>query len=390
MKATHKHLMAGAAALALLAPQAGQAAPDAYMIGLSVDITGPSAPDSGPTADALRIYFDRVNAQGGINGKPVKIEVRDNQSQPARAGADAKSFASDEDVILIINSALSSTYEPVMTEGRRAGVPVLFAGGVCPKEVFPPADPLMFCTSSYAAEKDTEFAANYIHEASGGKAILGTISTAIPLSRAGIEHGISVAEKKGIKVVAHETIPPPTPNYAPFATKLKETKMDWGLTWGPWIVQIRIFEALRQLGWDGKLMAYGHLISEDEMLRLKDPGLLLFRTSSMFSDGQPIHKEVMAAAEGKTKFPTTYMSEGWVAGQAIEAALKKVAWPPTRAKMQEAMNDVTIDTKGLRGQPIVWTKTNHFRTESAYRVYAWSKDDNKPKAIKDWVKVDIK
>jgi len=382
-------LLAAAALLALVTP-APVAAADAFMIGITADITGPNGIDGGPTADALRIYFDRVNAQGGINGKPVKLDVRDNQSQGARAGADAKSYTSDDDIVLIVNASLSPTYEPIMTESRRAGMPVLFAGGVCPKEVFPPADPLMFCTSAFAAEKDTEFAVTYAHEASGGKAVLGMVSTAIPISRAGLEHGIQVAEKKGLKVVAHETIPPPTPNYAPFATKLKDSMMDWGVTWGPWSVQVRIFEAMRQLGWNGRFLLYGHSVSEDEVARLKDPGLLLFRTSSMFADGLPVHKDVMAAAEGKTKYPTTYMSEGWVAAQAIEAALKKVAWPPSRAKVTEAMNDIVIDTKGLRGQPIVWTKTNHFRTESSYRVYAWNAAENKPKVVKDWAKVEIK
>ncbi len=33
------------------------------------------------------------------------------------------------------------------------------------------------------------------------------------------------------------------------------------------------------------------------------------------------------------------------------------------------MASLKVDTKGLRGGPIEWTKDNHFRTRQYYRVY---------------------
>ena len=33
------------------------------------------------------------------------------------------------------------------------------------------------------------------------------------------------------------------------------------------------------------------------------------------------------------------------------------------------MANLKVDTKGLRGGPIEWTKDNHFRTRQYYRVY---------------------
>ena len=54
--------------------------------------------------------------------------------------------------MLLVNASLSSTYAPMMAEAKRAEVPLLFAGGVCPKDVYPPADPLQFCTTAFAAD----------------------------------------------------------------------------------------------------------------------------------------------------------------------------------------------------------------------------------------------
>ncbi len=389
MKIFAESLVAMAAVFAVSAPSNGNAA-DAYVIGMTADITGSGSLDNAPAADAIRIYFDRVNQAGGINGHPVRIIVRDNQTQPSRAAADVKSFVNDEDVVIVVNAGLSNTYEPTISETKRSGMPVLFAGGVCPKEVFPPADPLLFCTSGYAAEKDAEFAVDYISSVSPPGTKLGLVSMAIPISRASMEHAAVYAAAKGLAVVGNETVPPTTPNYAPFATKLQGAGVDWVLSWAPWVTQIRTFEALRQLGWSGKFITYGHNVAEEELTRLKDPGFLVFRSGSMFVEGLPIHKEIATAVEGKTKFPPAYFGEGWAAAIALEAALKKASWPPSRSKVTEAMNDLTIDMKGLRGGPVIWTKANHFRNDIWHRVYGWSNDKNQITVVRDWTRMEIK
>ena len=52
------------------------------------------------------------------------------------------------------------------------------------------------------------------------------------------------------------------------------------------------------------------------------------------------------------------------------------------------MENLKIDTKGLRGGPIVWTKDNHFRTQLYYRVYKW--DGSKIARVQDWKNYAVK
>jgi len=371
------------------APTAAQAA-DPYVIGLTGDMTGPDAGNSGAVADTVRIYFEKVNERGGINGHPVQVIIRDNQSQPSRAASDAQEFVNDPNLLIIVTASLSSTYVPTISESKQHGVPVLFAGGVCPTEVFPPANPLLFCTSGYAADKDAEYAVDYVRSVSPGNVTVGFVSMAIPISRGGMEHGAAVAESKGMKVGDHEIIPPTTVSFSPYATKLKAADVDWVISWAPWITQVKAFEALRELGWQGKFITYAHNVAEEELKRIKDPGFLVFGTNAMFIGNQPVHQDIIAAAQGKTKFPYTYLNEGWIASITLEAALKKVPWPPTRAKLVEVMNDLTIDMRGMRGGPIVWTKDNHFRRELFYRVYGWNSTQNSIEVVKDWVRMDVK
>lgn len=375
-------------AVALCAQAA--AAQDAYKVGITGAVTGPGSGTYAPVLDAVRLYIGRVNANGGVNGHPIEIQVQDNQAQPSRAAADVKRFTGQDDVVLVVNSSLSSTYAPVIADTKRAGTPLLFLGGVCPREVFPPADRLLFCSTAYGAEYDSRFAMSFIKDKSGGDAKLGLASMAIPISRGEVDYAAELAGKMGMKAVSNQVIPPPTADYAPFATKIKEAGADWGYSWAPWVTQVKTFEALRRLGWDGGYVAYGHINAEDELARLKDPSFYVFNNNAMFVEDLPVLREIEKAAEGKSQFPPTLLSEGWIGGMVLEAIMKKVPWPPTREKVIAAMNDLEVDTRGLRGGPIRWTKDNHFRTTTYYRVYRWDPDKNAIVREKDWTGLDVK
>jgi ABC-type branched-subunit amino acid transport system substrate-binding protein len=380
-------LSAGAvAAWAAAAP-----AQDAYVVGISAALTGRGSGTYAPVVEAIEIYLDRVNAKGGINGHPVKLVIQDNQAQPSRAAADAKKFVSQDDLILVMNASLSSTYAPMVSEIRKAGMPLLFAGGVCPKEVFPPADKLQFCTTSYAADLDSEFAMYFVKEVENRNVKLGFAAMSIPLSRAGIDRAAEVAKTLGMTVVDKENIPPPTPNYAPFATKLKDAGAEWVFSWAPWVTQIKTFEALRALGWQGKYLSYGHINAEEELARVKDDGFFVFGANALFQDDLPIHREIRAAAKAAgAKFPATYLAEGWIAAMTLEQVLSKVSWPPSRDKVTAAMNGIEIDLKGLRGASLKWTAENHFRTAMHYRVYRWDSGRKSVVRVKDWAEKIIK
>ena len=133
------------------------------MIGLAGALTGPSASTTAPPVEGLRIYIDRVNAAGGVNGKPVKLRILDDQADPQKAAANARQLVAEENAILLVDSSLSSTFAPVIAEAKRADVPLVFVGAVCPKEVYPPAEIReQFCTSAFASNLDSSAALSFI------------------------------------------------------------------------------------------------------------------------------------------------------------------------------------------------------------------------------------
>lgn len=361
-------------------------AEDAYLIGNTIGITGPGSGTYGPLKDALDIYFKQVNAKGGINGHPVKIIFEDNAAQPSKAAAQAKKLITQNKVNLLMVCGLSSTYAPVMQVAKRNKVPLLFAGGVCPRDVYPPqADPNQFCSTSYAAKYDSRFALTFIKEESKGPVKLGLVAMSIPVSRAEINYAEELSKTMGIETVDKEAIPPPTPDYTPFATKIKNAGANWAFSWAPWVTQVRTFEALRKIGWKGKYLSYGHIMSEDELARIKDDGFYVFGTNALFSDNTQMHRKIKEASKrAKGIFPYTRLTEGWIAAMVLEDILGRTSWPPTPDKVRAAMGGLSVDTRGLKGGPIVWTTDNHYRTVTHYRVYRWDSGKNGIVIVKDW------
>ncbi len=378
-----------AALLAVVSVATPALAQEVYRIGMSAAITGRAAAGYAPTYEAYKTYFKRVNDAGGINGRKVEIEYEDDRGEAQRAAAAGKKLG--ENSILIVNASISATYKPLMTEAETSKVPLLFGGGVCPREAFPPANPLIFCSTSFGSNWDIRFALGFIKEQAGGKKVkIGFAAQDIPLSRIELEGAEKLAKEMGFDTIPVVVVPGAAPDFGPFAQKFKDAGADWVFSWAPWPVEIGVFEALQRIGWTGNYLLYGHQQTQDELARLKAPNLNAFGGNALFIENLPIHSEIAGLVKGQTTHPAHYMAEGWVSAMVLEAALKKCGWPCTREKIAAAMATVSVDTRGLRGGPIEWTTDNHYRKSTWYKVYRWDPAKNAIASVGGWTRLDVK
>lgn len=365
-------------------------AQDSYVIGMSTALTGAAASTVAGAAEGLRLYVERLNKDGGINGKKIVLIIQDDGGEPSKAAANAKKLLADN-VSLLINTSISSTFAPMIAEAKRAGVPLLFAGSVCPPDVYPPANEFLFCTTSFSAAHDARATIDFINQKAKSKIKIGLAAMAIPVSRAGIDAAEKFATADGLTVTGKEIIPPATADFTPFATKLMQDTPDWVYCWAPWVTEVKTFDALRKLGWKGPYALNVLPETEDELSQIKDDNLFAVGTNAMFFENLPVHREIAEVVKASgSKFPANSMADGWIGGIAIEAILRKAGWPVNPEKIKAAMSNIEIDTKGLRGGPIVWTNDNHFRTKAYYRVYRW--DSSKEAVVIDmnWKSYEIK
>ena len=83
--------------------------------------------------------------------------------------------------------------------------------------------------------------------------------------------------------------------------------------------------------------------------------------------------------------------------QTDRATITGTVTDPTGAAVAHAVVTATnaetnlkVETRGLRGGPIEWTKDNHFRTRQYYRVYRWDAGKGAIIQVKDWTSFEVK
>src|ERR1700682_3305683 len=120
-------LLAAALAFAGLGAFA-QSGSNVILLGQTADFSGPQAAPVKETVAAARAYFDKVNAQGGVNGRKIVLESMDDGFEPKRSVENAKKLIDDKNVIALFlfrGTANAEAMMPVILEKK-----TLLFGGV--------------------------------------------------------------------------------------------------------------------------------------------------------------------------------------------------------------------------------------------------------------------
>ena len=380
-----------AAAMTSIASTA--AAQEEYKIGVSAAITGPVASTYAPAYEGLKIYLDRLNERGGINGRKVTAIYLNNQAAPPRALADSKRLVDEEKVIAMVNISTSATYAPMIADAQRTKTPLIFLGtAVCPAGVYPPKpDPYLFCSSFNMVGEDGKAMVHVLNELAGAKkAKLGLLAMDIPISRQGVDLIEKLAEQNGFQVVGKVAVPLTTADFTPFATRFKEAGSEWIAHWAPLTVGVAMFTSLTKLGWNGNYLAVASPTAEADTVTFAQSNFYVMPSYSFSVDNLPVFKEIADAAK---KYQASYaadtVSVGWVGGMVIEAALKSCGWPCNSEKLRTSLESVNVDTQGLYGGPIDWSAGNHLRSKAHYKLYRWDAAQKRVVRVKDWIEIPV-
>src|SRR5262245_12199300 len=111
-------LTAGAATLTVLAVPSRLRAQSAepVLIGVCGPLTGQYAQYGAQWKKGFDLALDEINADGGINGRPLKYAFEDSQADPRQTVAIARKFVVDEKIIVEVgdfSSAASMAASPI-------------------------------------------------------------------------------------------------------------------------------------------------------------------------------------------------------------------------------------------------------------------------------------
>jgi ABC-type branched-subunit amino acid transport system substrate-binding protein len=123
MKPVIRVLAAASAVCALSSATRAQdgAAPPTIVIGQSAAFSGPAAQLGIQMRDGAKLWFDHINAQGGINGRRIEFKTRDDKYEPKLAAENTRKFIDEDRVFALfadVGTPTSQASLPVFTEAK--------------------------------------------------------------------------------------------------------------------------------------------------------------------------------------------------------------------------------------------------------------------------------
>ena len=124
-----KMIFLAALAGSLVAGLAWGQSQEPIKIGAFFALSGPAAAIGTPTKLVAEMAVDKINKEGGINGRPLQLVIGDTESDPAKAAAIAKKFIYSDKVAAIIGPTRTDSGMNVKKIVENAKVPTFMTVG---------------------------------------------------------------------------------------------------------------------------------------------------------------------------------------------------------------------------------------------------------------------
>ncbi len=202
----------------------GKSDSEVYKFALLAPLTGNNAQYGITYRNTLQILADKVNSQGGINGKKIELEVYDDKNDPKESVNIASKIAASKDIIGVIGSQTSSCSMAAAPILQEAGIPMISPQASHPD--FTKGGEYIFTAQVTLAYENLK-AAEYLVNKLGAKKVAIIYSND--------DWGVSMydtlssalKEYPGVEVVAAETyITNETKDFTSLISKIKQVNPD--------------------------------------------------------------------------------------------------------------------------------------------------------------------
>ncbi|NDF02554.1 MAG: hypothetical protein EB067_03815 [Actinobacteria bacterium] len=96
------------------------------VLGMQLPQTGAASPGYNKVDDAMRAYFDYVNSKGGVNGRKIKLVVKDDIYKAGLTISTASTLINKDKVFAMVGSVGTQTHISIIKDINRRGIPDLF------------------------------------------------------------------------------------------------------------------------------------------------------------------------------------------------------------------------------------------------------------------------
>lgn len=351
VKSLYRRCTRGALALPLLllasAAGAQGVAESQLMIGQTVALSGAIGDHGRALTLGAQIYFDKVNASGGVHGRKLALVTLDDAADSKRAEENARKLIVEQRVLALFSGAEGGPCVATTTLGSELRVPVVGCAGGSP-ELRDPFTPFSFPVRAAHLdefEKLLEYAAVY------GWKRLGFIHSDSETGRKHLANVKRLAERHGVEVALAVALRSGKDGFDPakVASDIGKARLDAVLNHGSYGQYAEIVRAAKRQGIGTQFLAVNS--GAQQMVRLLDSdavGLIFaqvvpFPWSPLIPVVREYHDALRShAPQSKPSFSSL---EGFINAKVLVEGLRRAGRKPTREGLigaLESMRDYDV------------------------------------------------
>jgi branched-chain amino acid transport system substrate-binding protein len=345
-------------------------------IGASLPLTGDFSEPGVAAKQGYEIWQQMVNDQGGLLGRPVKVIVKDDQSDQNLIVSDYNALIAKDKVDLLLGTFSSLLNLPASAVAERNGMVYVEPAGGSP-EMFSRGFQYLFfaqqATAEHQADLFSEWAAGLPADQKPKTAayVIADDPFGGPVAE-GIQ---SQLEKAGVQTVYSKVYPPETVNFDAIASAVAAKKPDViaqgsaGLADGVGLVR-----ALVKVGYSPKQLFQASTPSfadqYSKAIGIKNTEGVFYAVSYHVDAPTPGNEEFLSAYRAKYDTdPPEDAADGYAAAQVLQAAVEAVG-EIDQDKIRDWLHENSVDT--ILGT-LSWDETG--APEQAFLLAQWQNGD---------------
>ncbi|MEK8033659.1 ABC transporter substrate-binding protein [Ideonella sp. DXS29W] len=329
-----KQSLASTAALAF--PAIAQSRP--LVIGQSAAFTGPAAQLGVQMNAGAKLWFDQVNANGGINGQQIELRTADDGYEPDRCKANTEKFIKD-DVFALFGYVGTPTCAAALPLINQARMPLFapFTGAEILRD--PSLRSVFHVRASYYDE--TELIIKQL--ASLGLTKIAVFYQNDAYGKAGLEGTLRALRRRSLEPVATATVERNSVDVAKAVAEIMPKQPNA-------VVQISAYKSCaafiresRKAGFGGSFFNVSFVGTQALADELKADGAGVMISQVMpfpYTASLPVTREFQAAA-AKTGVQVNYSSlEGYLAAKVFTEGLRRTQRSASRDQFIESLESI--------------------------------------------------
>lgn len=342
-----KRWVSVAALLVALIGSESVLAQTALRIGMVAGFSGPVAGVVQESADGARLYFDSVNAQGGLKGQNIELVTVDDKYDPATAAAAARAMASQGVLALMLSRGTGPTEAmlPVLKENRLP----LMAPATGAISLHEPVQPWVYhLRASY--QREAERAVK--HLAGIGVKRITIVQVNDPFGNDAGKGAIKGLDDVKLRALSHLRFDRNKPGLAPTMQAISKAGIEAVVLIGPAYAVVEGVQALRAAGSTAHVATLSNNASADFVKALGEHARGVIVTQLFPYERSTANLMVrealsLAKAAGRNELTPAHI-EGFAAAKLVVETLKRAGKDISRDSFAKALDGARIDLGGLQ------------------------------------------